>query len=140
MTFQHITIPNAVSALAALFEHCAAFAEAQALPADKRFAVEVCVEEIVTNIIKYGYPEGVAGEIRVGLASEAGRITIQIEDEGVAFDPTQTPEVDTTVGLHERPIGGLGIHMVKNMMQEVHYERLGTWNRLTMSTTVGEPG
>ncbi len=127
-----ITIGNELAALARVFEFCAQFADAHAIPSDKRFALEVCVEEIVTNVIKYGYPTGTEGEITVRLALDPPRLLIEVEDEGVPFDPTATAPVDVNQDLADRPIGGLGIHMVKSMMAELHYSRNDSRNLLTM--------
>lgn len=132
MSLTQITTPSSLSVLPQIFDFCANFASAEAVPEDKRFALEVCVEEIVTNIIKYGYPEGSEGPITINLERSGDRLSIRIEDEGVPFDPTQTEEVDIAQSLEDRPIGGLGIHMVKKMMAEIHYQRVDQRNQLTM--------
>jgi len=134
MSLTQITTSSTLSVLPQIFDFCANFASAEALPDDKRFALEVCVEEIVTNIIKYGYPEGTEGPITIKLDRDGNRLTIHIEDEGVAFDPTATDEVDIEQQLEDRPIGGLGIHMVKKMMAEIDYQRINERNLLTMVT------
>jgi len=121
-----------MNALTEIFEFCSLFSETEGIPQDKRFALEVCVEEIVTNVIKYGYPEDQVGEITIRLDNQSDQLIIQIEDAGVPFDPTKAKEVDIHQDLMDRPIGGLGIHMVKKMMSEVRYERVESRNLLTM--------
>lgn len=98
------------------------------------FNLNLALEEVVTNVISYAYPsteEHVFQVIADGEPKEV--ISLQVIDDGVAFDPLkEAPEVDITLGLEERPVGGLGIFLVRKIMNEVVYERLGDKNILSM--------
>jgi len=131
-----LRVPAELSQLALIFEFCIKFADAHQIGEDKRFALEVCLEEIVTNVMKYAYPPGTIGPVEISLTLEADTLQIQVLDEGAPFDPTSAPEVDTTLPLEQRPIGGLGLHMVRKMMDAVHYRREGERNLLTMISKV----
>lgn len=99
------------------------------------FNLNLALEEAVTNVINYAFPITEEHSFTVTAEGEAGNcLTLQITDDGVAFDPlSEAPEVDTTLGIDERPIGGLGIFLVKQIMDEVTYQRSDGKNILTMS-------
>ena len=86
--------------------------------------VNLALEEIVTNIISYGYGETPGDHrIRIDLKHDGKELTARIEDDAVAFDPLQKEDPDLDVPLEERRVGGLGIHLVKTLMDEVSYSR-----------------
>ena len=108
-------------------------AERQQWPPELHFKVKLVVEEIGLNIINHGYDGNGSGEIEIGFDLGADFLTINIVDEGKAFDPlTESPDPDTSAELEDRPIGGLGVHLVKEMMDEVSYKREGNRNQLTL--------
>lgn len=90
-----------------------------------RFTFRLVIEEIVVNIVNYAYPEGAAGSLDIGISSEtegdATIVTITFCDHGIPFDPLAKEAPDTTLSLKDRPIGGLGILLVKKMMDDVAY-------------------
>jgi anti-sigma regulatory factor (Ser/Thr protein kinase) len=103
------------------------------LVAPLRGELQVILEEVALNIITHGYGEaGEAKGISVTLDSNERFITIVVEDEARAFDPTGRVEVDVSLPPGERPIGGLGVHLVKNLVESMHYERRGARNILTL--------
>ena len=85
--------------------------------------INLAMEEAVTNSIMYAYPEGTRGEIEVDARVDDDTIEFTIADCGMEFDPTARPEPDINAGAEERPIGGLGIFLVKNIMDSVSYTR-----------------
>ncbi|MEK0313971.1 ATP-binding protein [Cohnella sp. 56] len=89
-------------------------------------------EELLTNIISYGYPQGGIPRIRLSAAAAEGGVRLVLEDNAAAFDPLGQPDPDLTLDLDSRPIGGLGVYFVKRLMDDVRYERLPSGNRLTM--------
>ncbi len=104
-------------------------------PEELLFKVKLAVEEVGLNIINHGYEGDDSGEIEIRFHCGAEVLTIDIIDEAGAFDPlTETPPPDTSAGIEERPIGGLGVHLVREMMDEVSYIREGNRNRLTLKT------
>ena len=93
--------------------------------------LELAVEEAVVNVCNYAYGEG-GGAVTVRVATDASRVTVEIEDAGAPFDPTAMPEPDLTGDVDERPIGGLGVHLVHTLMDEVAYRREDGRNVFTM--------
>ena len=102
------------------------------------FQLQLALDEAVANIVDYAYGEATGMPISitadVSVADDGSReLTIRLIDHGFAFDPlAEAPEVDTTLGAEERPIGGLGIFLIKQMMDKLKYERAGEENVLTM--------
>jgi anti-sigma regulatory factor (Ser/Thr protein kinase) len=93
----------------------------------------LALEEAVTNVIHHGYVDGQAHEFTVSLAAApGGLVTAVVSDDAPAFDPVARPPVDTSLPLEERPIGGLGVHLIKNLMDSVRYERRDGRNLLTL--------
>jgi len=102
----------------------AGFAEAHALPDAVRRSVNVALDELLANELSHGMADRDAGaakvEVQVQLDEE--RLTVTITDDGPAFDPFGQAAPDTTLSVEEREIGGLGIHLVRKLMDEVSYE------------------
>ena len=95
--------------------------------------VKLALEEAVTNVILYAYPDKKDQDIRIDMSYENKRLTIVITDTGTDFNPLERQEPDLTLSLEERPIGGLGIYLVKQLMTEVTYSRSAGKNILTMT-------
>ena len=104
------------------------------IPEELNMPMNLALEEIVSNVMLYAYP-GKSGQVLVECTKE-GRLIFTITDSGIAFDPTQKEEVDTTLSAEEREIGGLGIHLVRQIMDEVVYERIDDKNVLTLVKTL----
>ena len=100
--------------------------------------VRLAVEEAVVNVMNYAYPIGVEGSITLFAKSDRHWLKFIIVDSGVPFDPTKALQVDTTLSVEERPIGGLGIHLVRNLMDSINYERVDGKNILTLRKRIGE--
>ena len=94
--------------------------------------VKLAIEEAVVNVMKYAYPQGTRGDVTIEAVSNDVRLKFTIIDSGKPFDPTVLPEVDTTLPAKERRIGGLGIHIVRQFMDSINYERSGNLNILTI--------
>jgi anti-sigma regulatory factor (Ser/Thr protein kinase) len=97
-------------------------------------AVEMAMDEACSNIIEHAYDGVQSGEIECTCDKDAHDFTIVVRDHGQPFDVTGIPEPDLSAPLEDRPIGGLGIFLMRKLMDEVHYERLGeSGNLLTMA-------
>ena len=94
--------------------------------------LQVAMEEMVTNVIFYAYPEGTSADISLTAESDGKELTFVLSDTGKPFDPTTKEDADLDVNPMDREQGGMGILIVKNIMNEVTYERLGETNQLTM--------
>ena len=94
--------------------------------------IKVAIEEAVVNVMKYAYPPDTRGDLTVEAASNEICMKITIIDSGKPFDPTVQADVDTTLPANERRIGGLGIHIVRQHMDSINYERVDNLNVLTL--------
>lgn len=103
---------------------------------EMEFILRLVVEEIVTNIAYYAYPEGEDGALTVNITNDGEKISLSFCDNGVAFDPLKKDDPDVTLSAEERAIGGLGIFLVKQMMDEVVYQRTDNMNILTCSKSI----
>ena len=95
-------------------------------------AADLALEEHLTNVMKYAYDDRREHEIVVRLQANASDVVIEVEDDGRPFDPTQAPQVDTSLPLEQKPIGGLGIHLIRRSMDEMRYQRHANRNLLRM--------
>ena len=110
-----------------------AFAAEHRLPAKVLQAADLVLEEHVTNVLQYAYADTSLHEIRVRLSCDEGALHVEVEDDGRAFNPLEAPPVDTSIPLEERPIGGLGIHLMRRFMDGLDYRREGARNILRMT-------
>lgn len=118
-----VTIEANLEELARLQEQLAQFGEQQEWPPDIAYQVELVVEELCVNIVSYGTDDS-SHRIELCIVSTPDELTIDIIDDGRAFDPfTEAPPPDLDSSVEERPIGGLGVHFVKTMMDDVQYRR-----------------
>ena len=103
-----------------------------ACPESVRIAILIAVEEIFVNIAHYAY-EGQSGEAVVLFETSAHRFEVTFKDHGIPYDPLAKEDPDITLSAQERSIGGLGIFMVKETMDQVSYENRDGWNIFKMS-------
>jgi anti-sigma regulatory factor (Ser/Thr protein kinase) len=92
----------------------------------------LCVEEIVSNTIKYGFDDDDPHAITITIERDASKVLVEIRDEGRAFNPLTVPAANFSVPLEERPIGGLGLQMVKRIADGAEYSREAGVNRLML--------
>jgi sigma-B regulation protein RsbU (phosphoserine phosphatase) len=94
--------------------------------------INLAIEEAVVNVMNYAYPEGTKGDITIEAKSDGTDMIFIISDTGTPFDPTAKPEVDITLSAEDRAIGGLGIHLIRQIMDHINYERTDGHNILTL--------
>ena len=96
--------------------------------------IEISVEEIFVNIVHYAYKDTSEnqGKVRIGCNIEDGTAKIKVCDSGIPYNPLEKKDPDITLSAEERPIGGLGIFMVKKYMDEIRYEHTYGENRLVL--------
>src|SRR5262245_36245554 len=114
------------------------FGRRHQLNAETSHNVKVALDEILTNIISYAYNDGREHSIVTRFSLEQGKLTIKVEDDGRPFNPLNAPEPNTEQLLEDRPIGGLGIHLVRKLMDELAYQRQNDRNILIMKLKVEE--
>ena len=127
-----IELKNDVGELERLSQILSQFGEANNLSAKVLFALNLALEEILTNIINYGYKDNYEHKIKLAISLEYDELTVKVEDDGQAFNPLGAPEPDIGKPLQDRPIGGLGIHLVRNLMDVLEYRRWEGRNILVM--------
>lgn len=132
MSGRRISVPGDAAELAALTRFLQEFCAAAALPAADALAFELALEEVFMNVVMHGTPQGRAPRVEVSLALGDGGLTLTVEDDGPAFDPLSLPPPDVAASLEQRPVGGLGVHLVRRLMDAVRYDRDGDRNRLSM--------
>ncbi len=98
--------------------------------------IDIAIEEIFVNIAHYAYPEAEGEAVIYVEPGEGPSVTITFEDEGIPYDPLKNEDPDITLSADDRPIGGLGIFMVKKSMDEVSYEYKDGKNRLTIKKSI----
>jgi len=111
----------------------AEFADAHALPASVRRSLHVVLDELLSNTIVYGFAGREGGEVTVEAVLRADRGCITLTDDGRPFDPFGVAAPDTALPVEQRRIGGLGIHLVRRMMDEVSYDRRGDRNVVVLA-------
>ena len=133
MSAAAISITNAPGELVRVSELADRFAAANQLSQDVAADLHVALDEVLTNIIKYGYADEQTHEISIRLTVEDDVLVAEIEDDGRSFDPLTVPEPAVHAPLRERRVGGVGIHFVRKLMHEVSYRRIADRNRLVFS-------
>ncbi len=96
------------------------------------FKLRLALEEAVVNVMEYAYPKGTAGNVNIRVTSDGHRLKFVITDSGISFNPTEASTADTTLSVEERPIGGLGIFLIRELMDSINYERTEGKNVLTI--------
>lgn len=122
-------IRNHFDELPALAEKVSAFLEEHAAN-EVEFAANLAIEELVTNIVKYGYDDEAEHTIDIRIQLDAAALHLEIADDGHEFNPFTLPELDTSVPAAEREIGGLGIHFVRKLLDRHEYRREHGVNRI----------
>ncbi len=128
-----LTIRNDLKELSRLAERLSDFGREAGFPPSVIFQVQLALDEIVTNIISYGYTDEDEHHIRVRLDRQNGSLVITVEDNARAFNPLDVPTPDLSASLNDRPIGGLGIHLVRRVMDALTYRREQDRNILVLT-------
>jgi len=129
---RQISIGNKIIDLKILPEFIESIADEVNLDSQMAMNLNLALDEVVTNAVMYAYPKGMNGTIDIECLVGHQRIKFIIKDNGVAFDPTTVKEPDLTSSVEERKIGGLGIYLVRKLMDSVNYERVNGQNILTL--------
>ena len=132
-TERHLILHNDIQQIPQLAEFIETIADEIKLDQGMAMSLNLALEEAVTNVILYAYPEGSDGLVDIEAVMSKDKLKFIISDSGQAFDPTAAPEADVTLGVEDRPIGGLGIYLVRNIMDTVSYARADGKNVLTLT-------
>ena len=133
---RHLILHNDIQQIPQLAEFVEAISEEKNLDKSLAMSLNLALEEAVTNVIMYAYPPESDGLVDIEAILRKKDIQFIITDSGSEFDPTAAPEADINLGVEERPIGGLGIFLVRNIMDSVRYERKDGKNVLSMDKII----
>jgi sigma-B regulation protein RsbU (phosphoserine phosphatase) len=129
---RQLTLPNDVKQVPLLAEFIDGICEAAGVDMMLTMQLNLAIEEAVVNVMNYAYPAGTEGTVCIDAQMSNGVLQFVISDSGAPFDPTARAEVDTTLSAEERGIGGLGIHIVRQIMDSIDYKRVDGRNVLTL--------
>lgn len=135
---KQLTLQNKIEQISLLVDFVNQICEELHLDETLNFNLNLVLEEAVTNVIMYAYPQDEAHTLTLkAWTEEGGKLAIELCDQGKPFNPIEeAPEVDTTLSAEERQIGGLGIFLIKQMMDEVNYEYKDHSNVLTLKKNI----
>ncbi len=120
---RHLILHNDIQQIPQLADFVETIADEMKIEQSLAMGINLALEEAVTNVIMYAYPKGSDGLVDIEAIMRKKSLEFIITDSGIPFDPTQVPVADTTLGVEERPVGGLGIFLVRNIMDTVNYRR-----------------
>jgi len=127
-----IELKNDLSEIKRMSQIVVEFCAINGLPPDILFALNLSIEEVLTNVISYGYEDNEEHQILVRMNIKEDEVWVEVEDDGRPFNPLEVDEPALDKSLEDRPIGGLGIHLVRNYMDDLEYRRNGDKNLLKL--------
>lgn len=133
---ENITLGNNKEEVAALSDFVKHFLGQIEMERRVAAGLRLALEEVVVNVMNYAYPPGEHGEVTVYADSNYKEVRFTVVDSGFPFDPTAVLSVDTTLDAQNRPIGGLGIHLTRKMVDSVSYSRKHGFNVLTLTKSI----
>ena len=133
---KEIKLKNQVGELERVNRFVEEIGEELGLDQELKMNLNLVMEEMVSNVIFYAYPEGKTAEIELVAESDGKELTFVLSDQGKEFDPTQKEDANPDINPIDRDLGGMGIYIVKNIMNKVTYQRLEGENLLTMKKEI----
>ena len=132
MLKRSLTLPNDVQTIPQLAEFVEGVGEELGFDMEDTMGLNLALEEAVVNVMTYAYPKGTLGTVQIDAEANDQRLKLVITDQGSPFDPTAKEDADITLSVEDRPIGGLGIFLVRQLMDSINYERVNGSNVLTL--------
>lgn len=129
-------VRSAIAAIGPVTEQAEAWLASQHVSDDARYLVSLAIEELVTNCIKYAYDDAADHVIDIVLSIEGVALNMEVIDDGRAFNPLEAAAPDLSLPIDKRPIGGLGLYLLREFADEVVYERRDGTNRLTLTKRI----
>ena len=127
-----LELKNDLSELDRLCQHCEEIGQTIGVTDKAIFEMNLALDELFTNIISYGFQDHQEHIVKINISIEGDLLEIRIEDDGVPFNPTESKTPDFQCGIEECKIGGLGIHLIKKLMDEIKYQRVAGKNILLL--------
>jgi len=126
--------------LARMTAETAQFCRQHGLAEDVEFDLNLVLEELFVNSLQHGGCQGLDSVVEVRFSLLPDGVRLEYADRGTPFDPTQAPAAAVASPLSEQPVGGLGIHLIRQIMRDIEYHRLDGWNRLRMRRPIPAEG
>ena len=127
-----LILKNTENELSRLVEFIEGFAEEWNLNPEIIMNINLVLEEAFINVISYAYPDRMEHEITFRINREQNTLLMEVEDDGIPFNPLEQNEPDRNLPIEDRPVGGLGIFLIKKLMTETNYKRIGGKNILLL--------
>lgn len=125
-----LIVPGVLESLDEIADYVIEAATAAGLETGSAYKLRLAVDEITTNIVSHGYgTSGREGNVELHIDKDETTLTLSIDDTGVEYDPSKVESPDVTAPPEERDIGGLGLHLVRESVDQFRYERVGDHNR-----------
>jgi anti-sigma regulatory factor (Ser/Thr protein kinase) len=133
-----ITLSNHLSELERLHQVLWQFGKKHNLPYKVINTMNLALEEVITNVIKHGYEDTGEHAIKIRCSVQDGQVLAEVEDDGQPFNPLECPDPDVSMPLEDRPLGGLGIYLVRNVMDALDYHYQEGKNRIKLTKRIDE--
>lgn len=133
---KEIRISNDLNEIGVLATFIEELGEELSLSAETTMNINLALEEAIANIIMYAYPPEEQHSILLRVTATEKQLIFLLTDKGASFDPTQVDDVDITLPIEERPVGGLGIFLIRSIMNEISYQRIDNENQLIMKKDI----
>jgi serine/threonine-protein kinase RsbW len=132
-----LVLRNHLSELERMSEAVSAWCKSYAVSATAEFHVNLALDEIVSNVIRYGWKDNGEHQLHIRLSRSENEVRVEVEDDATPFNPLEVPAAEINRPLQERAVGGLGIHLVRQVMDGLDYRRLDGKNLLVMKKKTG---
>ena len=137
MEIKTLLVDNQISELSNVVDFLDELGEEWELPVGLVFSLNLVMEEALTNIILYGFEDSNQHTIEINFSKRGGdELSITLIDDGLPYDPTLKADPDITLAVEDRPIGGLGIFLIKKIMDKVEYQRNKNKNHLILTKNI----
>ncbi|MBC8005157.1 MAG: ATP-binding protein [Verrucomicrobia bacterium] len=133
---KHFVIENQVGELTTMAEKIKELADKWQLPQALALNINLVIEEALTNIIFYAFPDKGKHQIKISVILNNNLLTIKIADDGIPFNPLLQQQPDITLPAEQRPVGGLGIFLISQIMDTMHYTRQKNQNILKLNKSI----
>ena len=133
---KNFVIENRIEELSSLAEQIDNLSEEWAISPALTMNINLVIEEALSNIIFYAFTDNDKHEIRISVSLTTNKLTIKITDNGISFNPLGQQQPDISLPAEERPVGGLGIFLISQIMDEMNYIRKGNQNILTLNKSI----
>lgn len=133
---KHFVVENQIEELSVLAKKIEGLAEEWELSQALAMNINLVIEEVLTNVTFYAFTDNGKHEIKITISLKNKILTIKITDEGIPFNPLEQQQPDINLPAEDRPVGGLGIFLISQIMDEMHYARLKNKNILTLNKRI----